>query len=301
MKHAYLIIAHNNWWQLKQLIMLLDDEKHDIYVHIDSKSKDFCIRDFERITNKSKLYIYQEYKVYWGGYSQVQVELFLFEQAYQREYDYYHLLSGADLPLKSNKEIQLFFEKNKGKEFIYYDENRLQNNSEIKRRTRLYHFLQNYRRRYNAKWKNEIFTFCERILLALQIVFGVNRVKKLDWTIKYGSNWVSITHSLVGVLLQQQNKIKKVFSYTNCADELFIHTIAYNLGFEDSIYYDENLSTSSNMRFIDWERGKNGNPYTFRNEDLEVIMKSKAFFARKFSETVDRDIIINICSRINQK
>lgn len=55
------------------------------------------------------------------------------------------------------------------------------------------------------------------------------------------------------------------------------------------------------MRFIDWERGKNGNPYTFRNEDLEVIMKSKAFFARKFSETVDRDIIINICSRINQK
>lgn len=115
----------------------------------------------------------------------MQVELFLFEQAYQREYDYYHLLSGADLPLKSNKEIQL--EKNKGKEFIYYDENRLQNSSEIKRRTRLYPFLQNYRRRYNAKWKNEIFTFCERILLALQIVFRVNRVKKLDWTIKYGS------------------------------------------------------------------------------------------------------------------
>lgn len=57
MKHAYLIIAHNNWWQLKQLIMLLDDEKQDIYVHIDSKRKDFCIRDFEGITNKSKLYI----------------------------------------------------------------------------------------------------------------------------------------------------------------------------------------------------------------------------------------------------
>ena len=40
MRHAFLVIAHNNWWQLKKLIQQLDDESNDIYVHIDKKSKD---------------------------------------------------------------------------------------------------------------------------------------------------------------------------------------------------------------------------------------------------------------------
>ena len=41
-KHAYLIIAHDKFEQLKRLLLLLDDERNDIYLHIDSKAKDFC-------------------------------------------------------------------------------------------------------------------------------------------------------------------------------------------------------------------------------------------------------------------
>lgn len=39
MKHAYLIIAHSNLKQLQQLLLLLDDPRNDIYIHIDKKSK----------------------------------------------------------------------------------------------------------------------------------------------------------------------------------------------------------------------------------------------------------------------
>ena len=38
MKHAYLIIAHSNLKQLQQLLLLLDDPRNDIYIHIDAKS-----------------------------------------------------------------------------------------------------------------------------------------------------------------------------------------------------------------------------------------------------------------------
>ena len=38
MKHAYLILAHNNFNQLKKLINLLDDIDNDIFIHIDEKS-----------------------------------------------------------------------------------------------------------------------------------------------------------------------------------------------------------------------------------------------------------------------
>ena len=87
MKHAFLIIAHNNWWQLKKLIECLDSENHDIYVHIDKKSKSFDETYFDSVTSKSSLRIYHEYNVYWGGFSQVQVELFLLSKAFVKKYD----------------------------------------------------------------------------------------------------------------------------------------------------------------------------------------------------------------------
>ena len=300
MRHAFLIIAHNNWWQLKQLIQLLDAENHDIYIHIDKKSESFLEKDFLNLTVKSRVYFFKEYEVFWGGFSQVQVELFLFEKAYQQKYDYYHLISGADLPLKSNRKIDVFFEKNQGKEFILYDNEKLMNDPEISRRTRYYHYLQNYRRRYSQKWKNEFFTFCERISLVMQIVLHVNRVKNLDWIVKYGSQWVSITNDLVAELLIQKDKITKVFSCTNCADELFVQTVAYNCGFKDKIYCSVNGMTE-NVRFIDWTRGKNGNPYTFRIQDYQSLQMNKNLFARKFSESIDKEIIQSICSELQDE
>lgn len=305
MKHAFLIIAHSNWWQLKKLIECLDSDTHDIYVHVDKKSKDFDESYFRNSATKSSLKFYREFEVYWGGFSQVQVEMFLLKQAYANGYDYYHIISGADLPLKSNEEIDSFFEKNKGKEFILYDEDALKGNPEISRRVKYYHFLQNYRRRYAEKWKNSFFTFCERTSLVLQIIFGVNRVKNLDWQIKYGSQWVSITDELVKVILANEEKITSVFSYTNCADELFIQTIAFNCGFKDHIFQPADKQ-AANLRCIDWSRGKNGNPYTYRLKDIDMLIpkiggegrENLNLFARKFSETIDKDLIDGILVRL---
>ena len=38
MKHAYLIIAHNEFELLKLLIDRIDDARNDIYIHIDQKT-----------------------------------------------------------------------------------------------------------------------------------------------------------------------------------------------------------------------------------------------------------------------
>ena len=37
-KHAYCIMAHNNWAQLQMLIDCLDDMRNDIFLHIDKKA-----------------------------------------------------------------------------------------------------------------------------------------------------------------------------------------------------------------------------------------------------------------------
>ena len=46
--------------------------------------------------------------VRWGDFSQVECELALFKQAAIGRYDYYHLLSGVDLPIKSAEYITAF-------------------------------------------------------------------------------------------------------------------------------------------------------------------------------------------------
>ena len=285
MKHAFLIMAYNNWNQLCLLLKQIDAPNHDIYIHIDLKSTEVPVKKIKNAVKQSALRIYRQFKIYWGGYSQVETELFLFEIAEKEHYDYYHLLSGSDLLLVNNKKFDDFFKQNQGFEFIDYDDDTLEHNPEIFRRAKYYHFLQNYRKRYRQKWKNTFFTTIERGLLVAQIILHVNRIKSLDWNIRYGSQWISITDDMIKTVLANKEIIYKVFHCTHCADELFVQTIAYNYGFKDKIY------SNGNMRYIDWKRRDGGSPYTFRLVDYDGIMSSGKLIARKFSDQVDQNVI----------
>lgn len=120
-KHAYLIIAHNKFEQLKMLCEMLDFEQNDIYIHIDAHVTDFDADSFRPALRRSKLKFAERTRVNWGGYSQIQAELNLLKAAADsgENYSYYHLLSGADLPLRPAQEIWDFFEQ-RGTEFIHF-------------------------------------------------------------------------------------------------------------------------------------------------------------------------------------
>lgn len=110
-KHAYLIVAHNNFYILERLVKLLDYEFNDIYIHIDKKVKDFRFNYFKNIVTKSKIFFVKRFNIKWGGYNIVKAELELLEEASKKNYVYYHILSGVDMPLKKSEEIYSFFKK----------------------------------------------------------------------------------------------------------------------------------------------------------------------------------------------
>ncbi len=37
-KHAYLVMAHNDWSLLSKLLRCIDDPRNDIFIHIDKKA-----------------------------------------------------------------------------------------------------------------------------------------------------------------------------------------------------------------------------------------------------------------------
>ena len=119
-KHAYLIICHNNFEILKKMLVLLDHERNDIYIHVDRKVKNFPYEEISRIVKKSGVFYTKRICVTWGDYSQIQTELLLLGAAVKQSYVYYHLLSGVDFPLKRQEEIFAFFDDNPQREYISF-------------------------------------------------------------------------------------------------------------------------------------------------------------------------------------
>lgn len=281
-KHAYLIMAHHQFDLLKKLLLLLDDDRNDIYVHIDRKAKNFNYNEYYHLLRKSKLYFTDRTSVVWGGYSQINCELLLLKKSIIQNYTYYHLLSGVDLPLKTQDDIHTFFRQNHGAEFIHFDQPIYNpaNNS----RLQYFHFFQDKIGRTKS-----ILSHIEKISLWLQEKLNINRLRKTNLPLQKGANWFSITNDLAHYVVNQEENIRRIFKHSLCCDEVFLQTIVYNSKYRNYLYYkDLDNNYISIMRYIDWKRGT---PYIFQNEDYEQLINSKYLFARKFDSSVDKLII----------
>ena len=81
-KHAYLIMAHNQFDLLCKLIRELDDERNDI----DKKAGTIDEKRFRECVQRSNVFFTDRISVIWGGESLVECELLLFKAAAERGY-----------------------------------------------------------------------------------------------------------------------------------------------------------------------------------------------------------------------
>lgn len=71
MKHAFLIMAHGSLPLLRVLLSMLDDERNDIFLHIDRKS-DMLDGAEPLVLSKARLFVLeQRVDVRWGNLSQI--------------------------------------------------------------------------------------------------------------------------------------------------------------------------------------------------------------------------------------
>lgn len=115
LKHAYMIMAHNNFDILIEILKALDHERNDVFIHIDSKVSNVPEKELRAAIHKGKLYFIPRMCVSWGGYSQIECEIRLMEFALQTgHYAYYHMTTGAIYPIKTVDHILDFFDSNSG-------------------------------------------------------------------------------------------------------------------------------------------------------------------------------------------
>ncbi|WP_343290227.1 beta-1,6-N-acetylglucosaminyltransferase [Turicibacter bilis] len=284
MKQAFLIVAHKNFEQTKQLIEFIADDDHHVYIHIDQKNDGLFnqLKQYFQSFN-TVFFLEQRMSINWGGLSQVLVTIQLLKQASNRSYDFYHLISGQDLFIKTKKEVSSFLKKNKGRQFLetldieenlwrikgYY----LFSDSKYNR-TRPVYIINNFLSKFYRKYP-------------LRPNFKGYKLYK-------GANWFTLSGDCVEYILnylKEHPEYIRDYKYTICADEHFFQTLILNSPFKNTVVHNT-------LREIQWNGGPN--PKTYTLEDYQLICESEALFARKFDSEVDNEIIKKVYQYIKE-
>ncbi len=284
MRHAIMILAHGNMEVVEKTLSIMDDYRFDFYIHVDKKSKgDFSY--LVKLCKHSTVSLTERLPIYWGDSNMLLAHLNLMKAASAKNYDYYHMISGSDLPLVTPDEFCEYFEQAKGKEFIHQwgkdeaDDKRIQWRCHYR-----YPFL-----RYLNRARSPLVVKLEKLLFMRILRIPRKNVFPASFRLYVSEDWYSFTGKFVEYILKNTELLYKNFlGGIHVAEVAFISLLLNNPEFAPS-HSDEYT------RYIDWVRG---NPYIWKKSDYNELIHAPGVFARKFSPETDRMIIQMLTDRL---
>jgi hypothetical protein len=281
-KHAYLMMAHDNFKVLKLALSIIDDSRNAIYLMVDRKSGVVDFAEFQKVVNKSRLTILPRIAINWAGFSMIEAMLLLIEAAVNsdEDYSYYHFMQGADLPIKSQDHIHDYFKDNCGKEFIDF----APRNYEFAKYKKFYYHLLVDNRFFRTNFAVKL---ANHTIARLQKMLGLKRV--MEGNIYHGSALFSITDDFARYVLRNKGFIKHEYKYTLACDEVFMQTLIMHSKYKEKIsafeqpylgnarYYDQSNSDRKNSPRI----------LTMNDYEFLIALEKEICFARKFCEFKD--------------
>lgn len=282
---AVLVLAHANPAQLKRLVSHLQAD-FDVFVHLDKRS-DILASDFAAFT---KTKVIKKVKATWGSLGIVRATLELLELASGGTgYDRYVLISGQDVPLKTNSAIAEFFSQHREIDFV--DSNPFTNADES-RLTRISRFHFFPRRTFSAALTTLAADISRRLD---ELIFRAGVRRSMNYGFRWGSQWMDLTSETadkVLLLVRNDKGFLKRFHFTFCPDEVFFQTAIESCG-------RQGLSLARPRRYIDWQTGPE-HPRVLRQEDLGAVEASDMLFARKCDTSIDPDFVEALYARLNR-
>lgn len=278
-RHAYLILAHNNFDVLRACLRMIDDQRNDVYILFDKKSCVGCDvqKSLAAEVKKSKLVFVEPISVFWADFSLIEATMRLLKTACDNGvYSYLHYMQGADLPIKSQDEIHSFFADQQGKEFVHIDFNETMADFKCK-----FHHLFTHNRFFRHNKLVKLFNYG---VVFVERAFRITRND--DLKLFHGSALFSITSEFARYLIERIPEIKRRFKHTLACDEVFVQSLIMASPFKDKMYRDAE-GNPSNARLINWTLPRERNsPHVWDVGDKDIIVSQPRHicFARKFSE-----------------
>lgn len=267
---AILITAYKNQLQLERLIHSFDD-RFNIYVHIDKKSKispSFC--------NQKNVYIIKKYSIGWGTINHLKAILDLLSLAISNDDNkFVHIISGQDIRVKELKDFQKFENDKK----IYMD---CQDVSDLPKQIK---------NRYQNGTISSNFRQNSHLVRAANILYGLTHKKKkkigeFNYIYK-GLIWMSFPAEVAKYLIRyiKDNKFVNSLRHIIIPEEFVFQTILMNSKYRNKI-------VNNNLRYDDWSRKRNGSlPATLDINDFNKVITGRYFFARKIDPIISNDLV----------
>lgn len=291
LRTAFILQIHNNPEQVNLFIQqLISEDQADVYVHIDKKS--FHQLSGKILDHPNVKVLEQSIDCEWGDISQIDTALLLIKEvlASQKQYDYVCLRSGQDLLVREG--FKDFLTENKGKIFIRLKDMSRESLGFMKMR-----FPKVTRKRYTSAHPFRVY---RRMLIALYGK-GINLSPNLNtWRKEYsfykGSQWFTIPYDVAAYMidfLEKNEWYYRYFKNTLVPDESFFHTLIMNSPYKDQV-------VSENLYFLEWGKQlkDRNSPQYLTMDEVSLIEESNQFFARKFDQTIDSEIIEYFTSNV---
>lgn len=275
LKHAFIISAHTNFLQIKTLIESLSFG--DVYLHIDYKSEELFKKIKIEFQNLNYVTVIENrVSVNWSGFSQVEATLNLLKevQSTHKYYDYIHFISGQDLLLMKENELDQYLLSN-GLDKQYIE---VEDVGKLWWRLKCYSFF-----RENPKNRTLLFRLLDNFIRLVQLPF-IRRSNFKEYDIYKGASWFSITMDCMNYILTNSNcDFNKRFLYTACPDEHYFQILIMNSNFR-------NQTLKYNSRYVVFD-GLNASPRVLTMKEYDQFMNGEYMFARKFDLQIDENII----------
>lgn len=293
MKKAVIILAHQKPKQLNIFIdQLLSDMETYIFIHVNKACEDIIpsIKNDKRVFISNRNII-----INWGGPEILQAELIMLEEAlaHSIKFDYFIICTGQDLLVR--RDLDCFLEKNKGKVFIErIDGNRPEWADNVARARLLYKWPKIYRKNYINRYN--IFRILRKVHYSLakkrfpllpkkKIKYDVDSIKFYrDWF------WCALPREIVEYVIEfskKETEFMKIYQECFIPEECFMTTVIINSTFKESVSY--NNGSTDTLTFL--KQMENWHPPVLMMSDINEIENSGAFFARKFDDSIDAEVI----------
>lgn len=282
MKHAILILAHNECEHLEHLLKYFNKDCY-IYIHFDKRTK-LPVMFLNRLRQiPFVVNVFQEYSVHWGGYSILKAEMFLFKQALMSDASYFHILSGQDYPIRPLEDFLNLFKKYDGMEFIDYVHlpDPLWQENTFRRFTAFY---------FNDYIKNPRTSPIPSLLYHIQKKLGIHKNIPMCFDHLFGgSQWLSLTRETTCYLVEYTRnhpsfyrKMRFVFA----PDEIYIQTVVCNhVGPQKLI---------NSHRYVRWENENGSRPANLGNNHFKYLFCGNNIIARKFCKSHSATLINSV-------
>jgi hypothetical protein len=264
MRHAWLVIAHDEFAVLQRLVAELDVPQSDVYVHIDKKVAtlpDLSMR-------QGRLFLMdRRMDVRWGSVSQIAVELLLLETSLKNgPYAHYHILSGTHLPLKPVPALMDFYDGHVGETVV---RRWPEDEGDADFKLRRYHFpLRHYK--CGGPLRRRICQLSWQGVVKLQKVLGIRHLKGM--TFIKTDNWMSLSDAACRYLVSRREEVLHKYRWSFCGDEYFAATELAAAGFR--------LFDCPQLLHVEF---MGDTPRTFSVSDVPSLQKSGCLWARKFT------------------